>query len=279
MRAIALAALLAASLAAGAATPKPAQPALEPVPGALTAAQIIAKNVAARGGAEAWRRIDTLAWAGRVEGGAPVALPFMMELQRPNKTRFEVTAGDRRFVRVFDGRNGWRVRPGSSGAPETRAFSREEADYARNEFVIDGPLIDHEAKGVKVKLLGLDEIEGRKAHLLEATLASGGMRRIWIDVDTFLEIRIDRPSTNPVVKGAPSSIYYSNWRSIEGVMIPLTIESRAATAPLASEKLIIEKVAFNPKLPDLAFGKPAGAWQKNAVVRIGDDAAGAAAHR
>jgi hypothetical protein len=268
VRTLALFAALAVSLTASAATPP--QAAAQRAAVTLTAAEIVAKNVEARGGLEAWRRIQTLAWAGHVEGGAPVPMPFVMEMQRPNKTRFEITSIDRRFVRIFDGRNGWRVRPGANGAPDTRAFSREEDDYARNEFVIDGPLIDYEVKGVTIKLLGLDEIEGRKAHLLEVTLPVGASRRIWVDAETFLDVRVDRPSTNPLAKGAPSSIYYSNWRSIEGVTIPLIIESRSATAPLAAEKLIIEKVAFNPRLPELVFAKPPSAWQKSATVRIGD---------
>jgi hypothetical protein len=238
----------------------------------LTAAQILAKNAAARGGLEAWRKVEAMAWAGRVEGGSPVPMPFFMELKRPHSTRFELTAVDKRFVRSFDGTHGWRVRPGSNGEPETRAFSKEEDAFARDEFVVDGPLIDHEAKGVKVAVAGLDELDGRKAHLLEVTLPSGASRRIWIDAETFLEIRSDRPSTSPLVRGAPVSVYFRDFRPVEGLVIPLTIEIQPEAGGRGSQKLIIEKVALNPELPRAVFSKPAAASHRKATVHVGGEA-------
>jgi len=234
----------------------------------LTAAQILEKNLAARGGLEAWRNVRTMAWAGRVEGGAPVPMPFLAQLKRPNLTHFEITAMDQRFLRVFDGTHGWRLRPGDDGKPEARAFTQEEDAFARDEFVIDGPLVDHEAKGVEVAVAGVDEIEGRKAHLLEVTLPSRASRRIWIDAETFLEIRSDRPSTNPLAPGAPVSVYYRDYRSVGGVVIPHTIEIQGESGGRGA-RMTIEKVALNPELPLAAFSKPATATRKKATVRIG----------
>ena len=138
----------------------------------MTAEQVIARNVKARGGLEAWRKIDTMAWIGHVEsaGGSSAPMPFVLELGRPNKTHFEIRTVDKHFTRIFDGTRGWRIRPSATGTSEVKPFSSEEVSYARDEFVVDGPLIDHEAKGVVVKLAGLDEIDGRKAYLLELTL-------------------------------------------------------------------------------------------------------------
>lgn len=243
----------------------------------LTAEQIVERNVAARGGLEAWRKVRTMAWVGRVEGGAPTPMPFLLELKRPNLTRFEITAMDRRFVRAFDGAHGWRIRSGRDGAPEAVAFSGEEDAFARDEFVVDGPLLDHQAKGVRVRVAGVDEIEGRRAHLLEVTLPSGASRRIWIDAETFLELRSDRPSTSPLVRGAPVSVYYRDHRSVEGVVMPFAIETRAETGARGSQKLILERVTLNPELPPSAFSRPASASRRKATVRVGGDASSPAA--
>jgi hypothetical protein len=239
----------------------------------LSAAQVVEKNIAARGGLEAWRRIETMSWTGRVEsaGRSGPAMPFLLELKRPNQTRFEITSVDKRFARIFDGSRGWRIRPGNAGAPDVKAFSKEEAAFAREEFVIEGPLVDHEAKGVNLTLAGVDEMEGRKAYLLVLKLPSGAERRTWIDAETFLELRTDRPSSNPLIKGAPISVYYREYRSIDGVQIPMVIETRNAdTTP--AQRLVIEKVALNPALPEQAFAKPATTWQRHAIVRVGGDA-------
>ncbi len=79
----------------------------------ITAAEIVEKNAAARGGVEAWRKIQTMAWAGHVESAnAPGRdMPFVLEQKRPNSTRFELMADGQKSVRVYDGSGGWKLRP------------------------------------------------------------------------------------------------------------------------------------------------------------------------
>src|SRR5882724_8295874 len=81
----------------------------------LSATAIVDKNVAARGGLQAWRNVKTMKMTGKMDAGgnnrptlaisspgsrkgvamppprptAQVQLPFVMELQRPRKTRLE----------------------------------------------------------------------------------------------------------------------------------------------------------------------------------------------
>ena len=38
-------------------------------------------------------------------------LPFIMELKRPRKMRFELQFKGQTAVQVFDGANGWKLRP------------------------------------------------------------------------------------------------------------------------------------------------------------------------
>ena len=89
---------VAAALVRAAAGAAPAQPSAE---------QIIAKNVAARGGLEAWRKIETLVCVGHLRGEqAPMpSMGFILEQKRPNKTRFELLGMNQKSVRVFDGRH------------------------------------------------------------------------------------------------------------------------------------------------------------------------------
>jgi len=195
-------------------------------------------------------------------------MPFVMELKRPNKTHFEVAAIDRRFTRIFDGTKGWRSRPGGNGLPEVKAFSKEEVAFSRDEYVIDGPLFDYDAKGVAVKLAGLDEIEGRKAYLLEVTLRGGASRRIWVDAETFLDFRSDRPSTSPLTKGAPVSVYYRDFRPVDGLLIPHMIETRSSSGDGPTQTLVIDRIALNPPLSDEKFAKPSAPASRRHGVTI-----------
>src|SRR5882724_1239780 len=149
-RAFAACVIAACAFAASATTTaQAAAPQAEP---GLGAAQIIEKNAAARGGVDAWRKVLTMAWSGRVETGnaARPTMPFVLEQKRPDKTRFEITFDQQKSLRIFDGTEGWKLRPSSSGRPETVAYTADEASYAREAQVVDGPLMDCAAKGYPV---------------------------------------------------------------------------------------------------------------------------------
>ncbi|SRR5258706_4096507 len=234
------------------------------------AAQIVERNVAARGGLEAWRKLQTMVWVGHVETGraSAAALPFTLEMKRPNRTHFELATPAEKFLRVFDGVRGWKVRPGANGIPDVQTFSMEEMQFSREEFVIDGPLIDHEAKRVAVSLEGMDEVEGRKAYRLSLRLPSGAPRRVWIDAETFLDIKHERPSSSPT--GAWVPIFYRDYRAIDGLQIPHRIETAAAMGSAASI-LVIDRVVLNPSLPDRTFAKPGAPSKRRATVSVGGE--------
>ncbi|HEV7611744.1 MAG TPA: hypothetical protein VGO37_07720 [Steroidobacteraceae bacterium] len=227
---------------------------------AKTAAEVIERNVAARGGLEAWRKVETMVWLGHLERKTRDAqhVPFVMQLKRPNLTRFELKEQFSQFTRIFDGVHGWKIRPATDGRPETKSFSPEEVNFARAEFVIDGPLIDCVAKGVTADLDGIETVEGQKAYRLSLRLPSGAQRKVWIDTNTNLEVRSDRPATNPLKPGAPVSVYYRNYGSVEGLQIPRGIETGVAggTGAEGTDMLVIDRVLINPKLDADAFMPP-----------------------
>src|ERR1700680_3398437 len=109
----------------------------------LSAAQIVEKNVAARGGLDAWRKIDTMIWSGHVTSahGEVPSMLFVMQLKRPNKTRFDINALGKKTVRIFDGKRGWKVKPSREGGPEVTPYSTEEVAFAQAGPAIDGPLV------------------------------------------------------------------------------------------------------------------------------------------
>jgi hypothetical protein len=123
--------------------------------------------------------------------------------------------------------------------------------------VIDGPLIDYQAKGVTADLDGIDMVEGRKAYRLSLKLPSGAERKVWIDIETNLDIRLDRPATNPLNPGAPVSIYYRDYADADGIRVARSIETGVnAGGTVAGDKLVIDRVLVNPKLDNGTFALP-----------------------
>lgn len=223
----------------------------------LTVEQVLAKYAAARGGAEAWRNVQTMVWNGHIQAGnsAAVGAGFVMSFKRPNMTRFEVSGPGQKAAHIFDGARGWKVRQPRTGAPELQDYTSEELSFARDALGLDGPLMDYKTKGVVVTLAGLENIEGQKAYCLNVTLPSGATRRTWIDAHTFLEVRYDRETESAHGQPGTVSVYYRNYKAFDGLQVPMTIETHAGKGDTL-DRMVIDRVIINPPLTAQTFVKP-----------------------
>jgi outer membrane lipoprotein-sorting protein len=228
-------------------------------PASVDVAEIIERNAAARGGVEAWKRLESLAWTGHVESGAATGhkLEFMLEQKRPGKTRFQlVTDGGQRSMRIYDGKGGWKLRANpANGRPELSPYNEDEIRAARSAPVIDGPLMAAVARGAIITFAGQDEVEGRRAYILKLQLPAAGEQRIWVDAETFLELRHDRQVRAGIGQAGNVTVLFREYRQFEDVKLPTQIETGAGIGG-AANKLVIERVALNPDLDDHAFARP-----------------------
>lgn len=222
----------------------------------LSASEIVAKNAAARGGLEAWRKVETMVWIGHVESThAPFpSMPFKLEQKRPNKTRMQIHALGDKSVRVFDGVHGWKVRP-AHGRAEAQPYGQQELKFAQTGHGIDGPLIDSAAKGNSVSLEGVDDVGGRKAYHLKVHLAKGGTEDVWVDAETYLDLRYDRMTDGPSGTTRRVSAAYSDYRAVEGLQIPFLIETGGGGGA-KPDKMQLESVFLNVPIEDSAFDNP-----------------------
>jgi hypothetical protein len=226
----------------------------------LNAEQIVAKNVAARGGLDAWRKIESMVWMGHLESADPnmPRFTFMLEQKRPNKERFELSEIGQKSMRVFDGTHGWRVKPNRDGSLDAQPYSPQDLEFAREAQGIDGPLVDYKAKGITVESVSVEKLDGRRTYRVHVKAPGGELHDVWIDASTFLDVKYDRTSYR--ANGDPGivSVIYRDYKLIEGLQIPSIMEiGGGGGRPPA--KMVIEKVALNPPLDDKVFTRPNGA--------------------
>lgn len=224
----------------------------------LSAAEVVARNAAARGGVDAWRRVQTMVWVGHIESAhAPSpSMPFSLEQKRPNKTRLQIDVLGSRSLRVFDGLRGWKLPP-AQGQPEVQPYTSQELRYAQAGHGIDGPLMDHATRGNSVTLEGVDEIGKRSAYHLKVRPAKGGDEDVWVDAETYLEIRYDRPADDPGGPPRRVSATYGDYRAVEGLQIPFLIQTGGGP-DATPDRMKIEHVVLNAPLDDSTFENPAG---------------------
>ena len=244
----------------------------------LSAAEIVDRNVAARGGLQAWRAVHALSMRGKMDVGGnqrstlpvpgrkgataempprrpteQVQLPFAMDLQRPRKSRVEVKFNGQTAVQVFDGANGWKLRP-FLNRRQVEPYTAEELKATALQADLDGPLVDYAAKGTKVALEGTEKVGETQAYKLNLTFKNGQTQHLWVDANTFLEVKIEGAPRRLDGKYHPVAVYYRDYKTIEGLVVPFVLET-AVEGTSQLEKIQIDSVEVNPKLEDSLFAK------------------------
>ena len=247
-------------------------------PAKLSAEAIVEKNVAARGGLNAWRGVHSLAWSGKLEAGGnnqpklnipglkrasqitpqqpgvQVQLPFVYEMQRPRMSRLEIEFNGQTAVQVYDGTHGWKLRP-FLNRHEVEDFTNDELKATEVQADLDGALVDYVAKGTKVEVAGVEPVEGQPAYKLKLTLKNGRVVHEWIDAKSFLEVQIEGTPRRLDGKVHPVFIHLRDYRGVNGLTVPYLIET-SVQGVNRTEKIVIEKVSVNPNLEESRFARP-----------------------
>jgi photosystem II stability/assembly factor-like uncharacterized protein len=201
---------------------------------------VLGRNLSARGGAQALHALHDLHLAGTIVlgGGGDFHLEaeWQQQQERGGHYREEITLQGLTAISAFDGQNGWAVDPFGGRRDATRS-SADDAKTLAQAAELDGPLVDWQKKGHRVELLGREDVDGTLAYKLRVLRKDGDMQYVFLDPDTFLEIRI---TTQHHVRGAEhiSETDLGNYEQVAGVWIPFSRDSGAKGAPRSSHLTI-----------------------------------------
>lgn len=226
---------------------------LSPALFAQTAEDAVAKYVAAIGGAEKLRAIQTIRRVGTFDNGAGIRAAVVEESKRPNRIRQEFTIGKVTAVTAYDGRSGWKIEPWE-GNTSPQALSADELATIVADADFDGPLVDSDRKGHKVQYLGVERVGSTLARKLAVTLASGVVMTYYLDASTYLPLRID---TKRTVGGElrESETSLSDYREVRGVRMPFAYESGPKGATQRA-KITFARIEANVALEEARFARP-----------------------
>jgi hypothetical protein len=220
----------------------------------LTLDQIIQKHVDALGGADKLKAIRTLSASGKaVMGEGQMEAPMIMQMKRPSSMRVEMTVQGKKIVQGFDGTTAWMVNPllGSSNPQKASDVDTQEMkDSADIDF---SSLVDYQAKGNKVELVGMEDVEGTPSYKLKVTKKNGRIEYDYLDSKTFLPIK---STTKRKQMGEELAIdaYPTNYKPVNGVLFPFTVDQKSGGKLVV--QLTIEKVDVNIPIDDARFRMP-----------------------
>jgi outer membrane lipoprotein-sorting protein len=200
--------------------------------------EIVARNLKAKGGVEKLKAIRSVKITGRITAQG-TDMPMTTWAKRPNLLRREMQYRDSKIISGFD---------------KPQEITGPPADMAKEEASnFDGPLVDYKSKGYTVELVGIEEIDGRKANHLKITKTKGQVHHYYLGVTDDMEFRTVTTIEQGPVKGEVTTDL-SNFQEVDGVILPFMMKQSMNGKP--NLEVTIEKVEFNIPIDDAIFKMP-----------------------
>ncbi|MGE3844045.1 MAG: outer membrane lipoprotein carrier protein LolA [Vicinamibacterales bacterium] len=221
---------------------------------AQTIGDIVAQHVAARGGAAALLAVESVRMTGRMQMGPEGdEARFVLELKRPNKMRLDLTVDGVEGAQAFDGTAGWAFMPFAGlNAPEP--MPQEVAADAKAQADFDGPLVDHQAKGLDVRLIGRERRSNEDVYRVRVTPKAGTSRDIFISARTWLEVGSE---TTRRMQGVSitTETTQGGERRVAGVVFPTFMQAGIKGQP-GGQRMEIDDIQVNVAIDDSRFRMP-----------------------
>ncbi len=215
---------------------------------AQTVDEIVDKHVAALGGADKLKGVNTLI----IERTLSV-----QSMEIPNKTtmvvgkvlRSESTVMGNSMIQVSDIKSGWMIRPammGGTGEPED--MPADQVKQQASQLDPFGALVNYKEKGNTIELVGKEKLNKKDVYHLKVTSSDGQSHDEYVDAATFLVSKV-----TAVAQGQNVEVEFSDYKDVEGVKYPHTLEMTNQMGNLA---FTTNKIAVNTPIDEAIFKKP-----------------------
>ncbi len=224
-------------------------------------AQLVERNLEARGGHQKWQAVKALRITGQMDVGQGVALSYTLDQQRPNKMCLEFVFDEQTTIQCSSGHSGWKIVP-FRGRNKPEALTSKELQESADSVDLYGLLYNYSERGIKIEILGHEVVDGIDAIKLKLTLPQGAQRWLFLNSETALEVKLESMRN---VRGKPRLVetYYKNWKPTEDGLL---ISRRQETKTQGDDTfhfLTIDKIEVNPTFSANRFDMPSPIKIKN----------------
>jgi hypothetical protein len=220
---------------------------------AQTAEELVAKNLQAHGGVDKIKAIKSYKYTGKFQQGS-FSAQVSQEAKAPDYIREMFTIQGMTQIQAYDGSTGWQISP-FQGRRDPEMLGEDDLRDITEDADFYGPLVDYKEKGNTVEYLGHDTVDGDDVYRLKVTLKNGDIVYMYLDPDTYIEIRSERQQ---FIRGAvrETQTDLGSYKRVEGVFFPFSISSGPKNRPDQKGTVTIDKMEANVNVPDTEFKMP-----------------------
>lgn len=221
----------------------------------VTADSLVAKNLAARGGAAALAALKTVQFEGKLVFPGDFQLTYTEVRSANGASRSDATVQGLTLVQAYDGASAWRINP-FEGRRDAERLSDDEARSMADSGLLVGPLQAAHSDGSSVAYLGREDFDGTLAYKLRVSQKDGDEFTYLLDPDSFLEIKVIEARR---VRGAQlvTESELGDYEAVAGVLFPMSVESWAQGQANQRQRVLIAAAKANVDAPVSLFAQPA----------------------
>lgn len=220
---------------------------------AQTVDEIIDKYVNAIGGMDKLNSIKTAKITGKYVSGN-FEIPFTETISIPDKILSEMTMQGLTMKQAYDGTTGWMINP-FQGSKEPEKMTEEQTKSMKEQADIKGKLVGYKDKGCTAELEGKEDMEGSDVYKIKLTDKDGDITYYYVDASTYMMLKESSKRTVKE-KEITSDIYYSDYKSIDGLLFPMAMQIKTSARGMGDQKVTLETVEFNVSVDDSIFKMP-----------------------
>ncbi|MBB4078655.1 outer membrane lipoprotein-sorting protein [Lewinella aquimaris] len=203
------------------------------------------------GGVEAWQSVRAI----RMGGTASLQgldFPLTITTAVGNKQRIEIDIPDSPMVQAFDGEVAWMIFP-MQGITEPRRMTVEESQALR-DTPFPSEFFNSAARGYTLAAVAGRTVNGSPTYGLRVTNRAGYDYTYYFDPQRMLPVMKATTVNAESAAGAAIETYLSDYRSFEGLLLPLHI--REEIGGRETMTITISEVEINPELAEDFFSIP-----------------------
>ena len=213
------------------------------LPEGLTAEQVIKDYFKAIGGKDAYEKFEnlTLKMTAKMMGQELTMTQIFAKGLKSNVSMG--MQGMTVMSSITDGEKASMTQMGQK--PPLDEQTQEELLFANSLFG-EFDLMD---AGADLKLVGVEQINGREAYQIDVTLSKGANYSLFFDAETGLKVRYSKVMDTP--RGAmTNSLDFSDYQSVDGMMVPFTTIQKVGPQAIESK---VDEALLNQKLAEDTF--------------------------
>jgi hypothetical protein len=221
---------------------------------AQTSDEIVAKHIEAIGGADKWKALKSIEMKNKftVQG---MDIDSKTVIVNGKSLRTDISVMGQEIISAIDGETGWAQQPammGGTGEPEDMpgALIKE----SRKQVNLGGSLLGYKENGSTIELVGKEKLDGVDVYHLKLTEKNGEITNLFLSAANFYTLK-SSGKRNIQGKEVDAEVNFSNFKQIEGLTFPFTMET---ASPMGGMMTIeTETIKLNPTIDETIFKKPA----------------------